>query len=938
MNNPPISQPKPFKFNIKENIQNPQSNKDNFSQQNLKIPPQEKIKSPQYPNNLITINKDLDSLATANNKKTNIPKHIIQPGTKQLYFNKGDHEPSFDDMFEKDEKENSCDFGDRTPERNHQEKKTVSKKDEKNSKDNNFVVKELDKNTKERYLQHLKNKPNYNYKVNEKSHEKINKNQEVHDRVRQNNDKYKYQNYIENSLESHEEENNNESNYENDENNDYNNDFDEQNNFSEQNEQQEKYESEEQNYSDNPDNNDNEDNENSQYYQEEDEQLSNYENNSEKNMQQNLDSNEDYEEENYENPEENESNENIPEKDSKQSSIIEERNEEHDVTDEEVVRSNKKKAFYTSKKTNKKPSMIKNDYYDEGEPKYSYSHNQHKSSQQINNNNTKFSYERNRYHENKLKIHHSQEPAKKPPRKSNKRKENFNRDIPYSSTNLQTNQTNYSVNKKKNFQKHHSLDRFNSIDSQGIINRSNTNEKRTPTQYNTSTNSSYYPEKDNNIYHSPNNSWFPNSPHPEIYPTNYKPYIPTQNFLSPQYPFFNYPPVYSQAYPLSSMNSPQSMNPLNSAPNGNFFMNPNFAKVAPNINNYSIPVNYMSNPAYAKNIPTPIFPANNNINYNGSPPHQYFTTPGNMFGMSNPAHMGAGGGFMGNQTPIIINNNVVSPKKMNSNNNGHYFAQNMNYNKKEPFSQEENNKNMKEKSEEFQNVKELNKIYEQQQLKKNEKNQIITQKNNFIGENYYSSTQQTSSPSKKEEQISYEEPKIQQIKTKPVKNNNEMASNIHQKSNNLQKSSTSPINLSSKTNENFIITDENNESNCQKTLAELFLEKKSKLAEKLMKKENQKLKEKDHGSNIYNETASKRSKEEILKQRKEMMSVTKKNKKNRSPSKSPINEKNTATIQIKQEEKKTENKEEIGVLQRLALGIKPKVQYFLNINKIYKLW
>jgi hypothetical protein len=141
--------------------------------------------------------------------------------------------------------------------------------------------------------------------------------------------------------------------------------------------------------------------------------------------------------------------------------------------------------------------------------------------------------------------------------------------------------------------------------------------------------------------------------------------------------------------------------------------------------------------------------------------------------------------------------------------------------------------------------------------------------------------------------------------------------------------------ISCKTNENFTISDD--KSN-QKTLAELFLEKKGKMVEKLKRKDSEKLKEKDITNN---ETALKRSKEDILKQRKELMSNFRKSNKRNSPTKSSEKNRNLRPMgvsenpfeksngNLKEDRKKTAvSMEKSNVLQRLAMGIKPKVGFF----------
>ena len=460
--------------------------------------------------------------------------------------------------------------------------------------------------------------------------------------------------------------------------------------------------------------------------------------------------------------------------------------------------------------------------------------------------------------------------------------------------------------KTKSFKKNHSLDRLNSESR-------NSHDSRTPTQYISNPNpASYYANgKDKNLYHSPNNSWFPPNPHLDLYKPNT--YInPQYNIPTPYTNFTNFQTVVSPPLSnLQTLNSPQAIHPMNYPMFSPNYM-PNMQKMGNNFNNYPMmsppPGNYnfIGSPQYIKHTGFMMPPQQNNYN---SP--QYVMNSPQM-----PAFtQGQMNGFMGNQTPIIINNNVVSPTKKingNANNNNYFTTQN---------------------KETATYVKIKDEIKKKDLSKSMSENNFETKKtttNDEMAENLKSDNRENYINVKSTESLKEKD-------TIPNNYNRTSAKPPLKSSQNVNKTDRNEKNerISCKTNENFTISDD--KSN-QKTLAELFLEKKGKMVEKLKRKDSEKLKEKDITNN---ETALKRSKEDILKQRKELMSNFRKSNKRNSPTKSSEKNRNLRPMgvsenpfeksngNLKEDRKKTAvSMEKSNVLQRLAMGIKPKVGFF----------
>ena len=480
--------------------------------------------------------------------------------------------------------------------------------------------------------------------------------------------------------------------------------------------------------------------------------------------------------------------------------------------------------------------------------------------------------------------------------------------------------------KPKTFQKNHSLDRLHS-ESRSSAHQ----ELKTPSQY--ASNQTYYPsEKDKNYYHSPNNSWFPQSPHPDPYKPNT--YMPPTSYLYPN-PYSNFQTVVSQ--PMSSLQTMSSPHSINYQM---FAAGPGYMQNMPKMNNFN-------------NFPV-MSPPQNNFNFIGSPQyvkHSTFMVPPQQQNNYNSPYVvnnaqiqgyqqGNLNGFLGSQTPIIINNNVVSPaKKMNNNNNNMNFNENENY----FVGQNKRNNNFAQQNtikEDGGYVKIKDEIKKRDLSKSMSENNFENKKNNRneVSENTlqneYCEINGNSMPkNSKQNENSYEKDLNAKAGKPPLKNS-------------VNKTDRGDKNdrISTKTNENFVISDE---INSQKTLAELFLEKKSKLAEKLQKKDSEKQREKE-GNN--NETTSKRSKEDILKQRKELMSNYRKNNTAKSQEKNEFIKKaieisvnpfengqkvlsnNLRENQGEDRKKNAVSLEKTGVLQRLAMGIKPKVDSFKIFN------
>lgn len=115
---------------------------------------------PKISNNLITVNKDIDSLSTRNRLKIfdEGKKHVIQQGSNHLKFNVGDLEPNFEEVFDEEEVK-------------------MKKKDENRS----FLIPKTEVNEK---LAILKEKYGRDRSLNSKNDNYINKNEENIDKNR----------------------------------------------------------------------------------------------------------------------------------------------------------------------------------------------------------------------------------------------------------------------------------------------------------------------------------------------------------------------------------------------------------------------------------------------------------------------------------------------------------------------------------------------------------------------------------------------------------------------------------------------------------------------------------------------------------------------------------------------------------------------------------
>ena len=402
--------------------------------------------------------------------------------------------------------------------------------------------------------------------------------------------------------------------------------------------------------------------------------------------------------------------------------------------------------------------------------------------------------------------------------------------------------------------------------------------------------------------------------------------------------------------------------------------------------------------------PNPYFMMNPvNVNYGGwvSPYKMGFNygdminLPPNMGTMGSMGSMGSmgGGGFLGNQTPIIINNNMTSPnqkvEELKKREN-HLFREErakleerLNFQKEEKSKQQLREDFIKGKSilantekSEYQSIQRVagSSNKERQDNSENKRKGDISGKfdgiqiekgsketeENFLSLNVktllesssqkYSSSKAQSNLKLNDDQTSINNNAIkkpdEQFEKKPMiyfqdePSSKTLAASFLEKKKKLAERkkpnfpNTTNSEDKSELKNNFVdekILKEQFEKKpmtffedetSSKNLAELFLEKKKKLAEK-MQKNSEKTKEKE----LSVEPVNKRSKEEILKTRKEiMMEYKKTTKKSIIPKETSLARFNS---QSKEEDNKQNNNANDELLRRLALGIKPKVKIFL---------
>lgn len=360
--------------------------------------------------------------------------------------------------------------------------------------------------------------------------------------------------------------------------------------------------------------------------------------------------------------------------------------------------------------------------------------------------------------------------------------------------------------------------------------------------------------------------------------------------------------------------------------------------------------------------PNPYFMMNPvNVNYGGwvSPYKMGFNyndminLPPNMSSMGSMSS----GGFLGSQTPIIINNNMTSPnqklEELKKREN-HLFREEkvkleerLNFQKEEKDRQQYREEFIKDKNSlasmekpENQSTKTIARSNNQESQKNNEKklaefkekeekNVSLNAKPALDSINNITTKKSDELPEKKPMIYFQDEPSSKTLaasflekKKKLAERGQPIFSNNKNTDDKLQlKPSIDDAKISKEQLEKKPMTFFEDET-CSKSLAELFLEKKKKLAEK-MQKNSEKNKERE----LSVEPVNKRSKEDILKTRKEIMMEYKKTaKKSEIPKEISLSNFN---LKLKEDDNKKITNTNDELLRRLALGIKPKVKIFL---------